>query len=328
MVNVYVPFGTNSIAIPEYFKLLDQISKLSYNEAIVCGDFNLPSIHWTYDDEIPGILIPDNVNGYLEEEFVTANALLGLSQVLVQPNNRNHLDLVFVSNFDIIYCSEPLIEERFDKPSRFHHPVIINLLIDQNIQDSTFYNYGRTNLKNTRSKLSETEFEIISEKDINIEIWEDNYVASAKIDRNFRKLSDILIGCTPLKSVKRKWTDKHPWLQNNSAYEETKLVKKEAHAIFLRSPSEINKTNYKKACKDNFDAYDNARITYLNKALDETRGTTNDFFKIMKGSPGRDLPPTMNFKDEPFTGARRNEQIASHLSSSFLTDPPSFGRNR
>lgn len=154
LLNIYVPYGT------------EQIRKLSYTEAIICGDFNCPSIRWEYDDEIPGILPANFVNGNLEEEFVAANALLGLSQILAQPENRNHLDLVFALNFDMVYCSSPLNEEMFDYPSRFHDPIIINLFIEQEDELESYHSHGRTNLKETKAALIVTPFEQIEESDI------------------------------------------------------------------------------------------------------------------------------------------------------------------
>lgn len=158
LVNIYVPHGTNDRSIPEYFKLVEHINGLGYTEAIICGDFNMPSIHWEYDDILPGTLTPIDIIGDLEEEFISANALIGLSQIAPPPVNRNHLDLVFALNVDKTYCSHPLNEELFDRPSRFHDPIIINLALSQLNNNVTFSNFGRTNLKQTKTKLNNTIF--------------------------------------------------------------------------------------------------------------------------------------------------------------------------
>lgn len=96
VVNIYIPFGTNSQSVPEYLKIIDGIG-ISYDEVIICGDFNLPNIRWEFDEEISGLMIPASVHGALEQEFVEATAFCGLNQILEQPDDRNHLDLAFVT---------------------------------------------------------------------------------------------------------------------------------------------------------------------------------------------------------------------------------------
>lgn len=76
--------------------------------------------------KLPGLLTPTYVEGELEEDFVASNALLNLAQILEQPEDRNHLDLVFVANTDNFHCTLPIQEEFFDDISRFHIPILIN----------------------------------------------------------------------------------------------------------------------------------------------------------------------------------------------------------
>lgn len=126
VVNIYVPFGTNNVSIVEYQKMLEQIKQIKCKQLVVCGDFNCPRIRWGYDDEIPGLMIPTSVDGGLEELFVECNAVAGLSQILEQPENRNHLDLAFCTDFDLAHCTFPVFDACLDYPSRFHAPFLIN----------------------------------------------------------------------------------------------------------------------------------------------------------------------------------------------------------
>lgn len=78
------------------------------------------------------------------------------------------------------------------------------------------------------------------------------------------------------------------------------------------------------ACKTNFTAYDKAKSAYLFKVLDNTRGSTQEFFKIMKRSSGA-LPTTMFYENIPYSGEALTLKMSEILSSSFLENVPSFG---
>lgn len=149
---------------------------MDYNELIICGDFNLPKIRWRYDMKLPGLLTPTYVEGVLEQDFVASK-----SQILEQPEDRNHLDLVFVANIDNFHCTLPIQEEFFYDISRFHIPILINCQIAQATESQSERNLGRINLKLTKKALKGINFELISEEDIFDELWNDNYVATAEI---------------------------------------------------------------------------------------------------------------------------------------------------
>lgn len=53
-----------------------------------------------------------------------------MTQILKQPQDRNHLDLAFVHNTELSFCSLPNEYEIFDKSSRFRSPFIINYHIE------------------------------------------------------------------------------------------------------------------------------------------------------------------------------------------------------
>lgn len=232
-----------------------------------------------------------------------------------------------MNKVELSFCSFPIDYELFDSPSRFHIPFIINYHVEKITDPITERNFGRTNLGKTRVALRNVAFEEITEDDAFIEQWEDNYLATVKIERNIKKLINILNVFTPLKRVRSTWIDKHPWLGSSKQYELTNTLKKEAHRNNLLFPSEINLERYKSACRANFEAYDLARTSYLERVLDETRSSTNVFYKIMKSgsTSSKDLPPTMSFKGNLVRGNDRLSKIAEFLGSSFLSEVPDFG---
>lgn len=198
--------------------MLDQIDS-SYDEIIICGDFNLPNIRWNYDNEISGLMVPTSVQGNLEEEFVENSAFIGLSQILEQPDDRNHLDLAFVLNLEKYHCTWPVADDLFDHPSRFHLPFLVNCQVSFEEQ-VLVRNTGRINLKRTKKALSSISFEQISEEDIFEELWSDNYRATAKIHRNIEKFEHITTSLyTPLVKSRDTWLDKQPWLRGDRVYE-------------------------------------------------------------------------------------------------------------
>lgn len=59
--------------------------------------------------------------------------------------------------------------------------------------------------------------------------------------------------------------------------------------------------------------------------LDDTKGSTSEFYNIIKGSSSKTLPETMTYKGAQITGNRRYECFSDFLGSTFLTDIPDFG---
>lgn len=324
IINIYVPYGTNLVSIPEYLMLLELISELQTTDIIICGDFNLPTIRWEYDDEIPGALLPEYTDTDLDEKFAASNAILGLYQVLPQPIDRNHLDLVFTTDINKTLTSLPIEEEKLDKRSRYHIPFLIHYLVEEEEEVYLTKNLGRINLKKSNKQLKREPFSKISDEDIFSEAWGDTYDATIKIDSNIKKLIKIQNDNTPTIKVKTVWTDRHPWL-NDKKYQLTKVTKRKAHNLHMLHPNEVNMTNYKKACRENQSMYHELKDKYLKKALDETKGSTGEFFKVMRGNTNKDVPNTMKYNGKLVQGEKRFEKLAEFLGNSFLLDPPSFG---
>lgn len=141
-------------------------------------------------------------------------------------------------------------------------------------------------MKKTNIKLKRETFESISEEDIFSEAWNDTYDATAKIESNLNKLIKIQNDLTPTIKVKTDWIERHPWL-NDKQYRHTKREKTKAHKEFISNPNEVNSSNYKLACRLNFDAFHDLRSKYLLKVMDETKGSTREFFKLIKGSTSK-----------------------------------------
>lgn len=240
----------NLHSIPEYLNVLEQIG--SYDEVLICGDFNLPNIRWDFDDDISGLMVPTSVEGTLEEEFVEGTAFFGLHQILEQPSDRNHLDLAFVTDVKKFNCIIPIPEDLFDRPSRFHHPFVISLNVTLG-EPTVTKNVSRLNLKKTRTALARCTFESVSEEDIFSELWSDNYVATAKLDRNVEKLAKIVDLFTPTTKTRESWLDKQPWLRGDKAL--SLKERKRANDVMNLLGDEASITSYKQACRVNFAAF-------------------------------------------------------------------------
>lgn len=263
------------------------------------------------------------MHGALELEFVEATAFCGLNQILEQPDDRNHLDLAFVTSLDKCHCTWPLHEDLFDNPSRFHLPFIINCQVEL-IEPLVVRNMGRLNLKKSKSALSRSLFESVTEDDIFSEQWNDNYVATAKLDRNIGVFARIVEMFTPMVRRRVSWLDKQPWLRGDKAYESSLKKKKKANRVMLLLKDEASIAQYRAACRLNYAAFDAAKTSYMKSVLDDTRGSTREFFNIMKQGSSS-LPVTMFYGDESFSGVALNEKMAEFLGSSFLKDVPAFG---
>lgn len=63
----------------------------------------------------------------------------------------------------------------------------------------------------------------------------------------------------------------------------------------------------------------------MEKVINDSKGSTREFYKILKGGSGNILPPTMYKRELTFTGDERLSELAAFLGSSFLKNVPSFG---
>lgn len=103
MINVYSPFGYPTESNLEIDLLLTKIEKMNKEDTIIVGDFNMPSIKWSPDLELPGVFLPKGSSS--DELFINTLFDHDLKQIAMPPAGRNHLNLALVSNEKTSHCN-------------------------------------------------------------------------------------------------------------------------------------------------------------------------------------------------------------------------------
>lgn len=138
-----------------------------------------------------------------------------------------------------------------------------------------------------------------------------------------------MIKFTPIKKTSSDWNTRHPWLRDSKTYAESLRLKKLALIFLTANADEPNKRIYQEACRANFIAYDDARRLLMDKALDNTKGSTREFYSVMKTGNKRKkcLPDLMTYNQVYVKDRFKLEKIAQHLGSNFLNNVPDLGNS-
>lgn len=327
-LNIYAPFGLSHASNVEIRKLLFKIEPIQKTDVIMIGDFNMPTVKWIQDPELPGMFLP--LGGENEDLFISTIFDHDLKQIAPPPQGRNHLDLAFVSNENTSHCTYPIPEETIDRTSIRHAPIVINFLLHEESRDRIkFMNYGRMNLNKSKRDLDLCTFEQVSDDEALLEQWHVNLRATNKLSENIKKIQQIVVRNTPVKKIQQSWLSRHPWLRNSEAYNQSNNFKITAEKRYRKDASEVNRGIYKRACVVNSAIYENERTAFLNKVLDETKGNTKEFFSLMKSCTNMrgDTPETMLFEGSYVKGEEKLKAFAKQLGSCFKQDAPSLGNN-
>lgn len=124
LINVYSPFGYPVKSNREFGLLLGKIEPLHIkDDLLIVGDFNMPSVKWFPDPELPGVFVPMGNSG--DEIFINTLFDNDLKQIATPPTGRNHLYLTLILNESTSHCSYPINEETLDRSSLRHFPFIL-----------------------------------------------------------------------------------------------------------------------------------------------------------------------------------------------------------
>lgn len=297
VVNIYSPFGFVGESNIELGVLLRGVEALHKTDIILLGDFNMPSLKWRADIELPGVFIP--FGNESTELFINTFFDHNLMQILEPPTSRNHLDLAFVGDINSFHCTYPIAEELLDRVSTRHSPFVANYqIVTEIVEKITYLNFGRTNLRKSKKDIAGSAFVLATEEEAMMEQWSDNTHATSKIVGNMERIKDIVVRNTPVKKVGRSWVSKHPWLKNSKDYERSNSLKIVAKKNYQDDPSELNKQIYGRACSFNSEIYNRERELFMLKSIDETKGNTYEFYALMKSGTRvrRETPESMLYE--------------------------------
>lgn len=327
LLNIYSPFGFSDISNIELDRILKLIEPLYKTNLLIIGDFNMPTVRWMPDSELPGVFLP--MGNESDEPFIETLFENDLKQIAEHPVGRNHLDLALVSDDSTTHCTYPVEEEMLDRMSVRHSPFVLNLQIANDINESvTYMNFGRTKLGETKRDLQRCVFLLATDGDALLEQWHENNRATGKIEINIAKLKRIVTKNTPLKKVKKNWLTRHPWLRNSKEYERSLIHKNNSRKNYVSDPTDVNRDIYKRSCVVNSDIYERERSKFLNDVMNETKGNTAEFFTLIKNcnNERNELPDSMLFKGVYLKGDNKLRALASSVGELFHTESSINGR--
>lgn len=334
IVNIYFPFGLNAESIDGLVFLLSKMENIPRSDTIIVGDFNMPNLGWSENHDRPGSYLPvsapqaalDDTSLRFADIFFNAD----LAQIVPPPSGRNHLDLAFVNELTAFHCSPPLEEEQIDRTSVRHSPMVVFYQVENMIIDRVkTLNLGRTDLTKSKSDLEQASFSAISEELAWFENMSGNTQATYLIERNLLLIRDIVIRNTPIKRTDNTWLSKHPWLRGSREYEIAHRNKAIAKRSYDHDPTAENRDIYRRASFFTSSIFERERSSFISKVVDESSGTTREFYQLMKGSSNtrRDTPETMMFKGVYVSREAKLLAFADQLSSCFLHSPPHLGQD-
>ena len=124
IVGIYLPPNSDTLLYRKHSDAVQRVidSSSDKDTIILLGDYNLPFLLWSFDDDINGYL-PSNASSEQEVALTESISACGLVQInsVVNRNNRI-LDLVFTSSADTIEISQPTLPLL---PTDDHHPPLL-----------------------------------------------------------------------------------------------------------------------------------------------------------------------------------------------------------
>lgn len=131
------------------------------DSVMVMGDFNLPDISWSTDDENDTVLLPSNVVSDKDVIVLDGMNSLGLAQIC-GIRCRNQLDLIFTNIFDDLVVAESVREL---KPTSAHHcPIQVGWLISNSplvTPRVEVFDFAKTDVISLRSALQSTDWAML-----------------------------------------------------------------------------------------------------------------------------------------------------------------------
>lgn len=132
-INIYSPFGCMEESNADFITLLSLVERISRNETLILDHFNMSSVKWIQDDEIPSSFLPQGDANSVS--FTEAIFDQNLSQIVPPPVGRNHLDIALVDDVTAFHVSSPTDEESLDRASIRHAPFVINYHVEKKVTD-------------------------------------------------------------------------------------------------------------------------------------------------------------------------------------------------
>ncbi|XP_058828357.1 uncharacterized protein LOC131688202 [Topomyia yanbarensis] len=309
-------------------KLLNHIDDRT--RVVVLGDYNLPLLRWSFDDEI-GCFIPNNASSEHELLLVETMIASGLQQVNYLTNDNGRLlDLAFLSSasdFEILEPPVPLM-----KLDRHHHPfvLIIETLYGSPVIDDVdvWYDFNQCDYDELNARISNINW---------IEILSLGTLDEA-VDRFYRELDLIFQQHVPLRRRKRSCTNKRLWWNDEMRNLRNRLRK--ARKRFFRKRGKDDKS-FVRDLERQFQSLNASCFrSYVLRLESNMKDEPKQFWAYLQNKTStRGFPENVNYRDRTSTTPAESANLFSSyfqsvlsnnphpLSESYLSSLPTFSLN-
>ncbi|XP_055643865.1 uncharacterized protein LOC129780031 [Toxorhynchites rutilus septentrionalis] len=292
---------------------------LDTDSIVVVGDYNLPYLSWTFDEDINSYL-PSNASTEAELVFTETIAASGLHQINTLRNSNNRiLDLAFVNDS----CNAEIIEPPFPllKLDARHKPFVLRIQLDvcsQQVPDDSCddpdFDFKRCDFTALNNLLSGVDWnEIIGAESTNC--------ATAVF---YEKVYEILRDNVPRKRICQAPSFKHSWW--TSELRRLRNSVRKARKVYFREKSSDAKEKLKllEAC------YSECRIaafrSYTDRIESNLKQNPKSFWSYVKSrKSGSHIPENVSYGDLTATTPEEAANLfANFFRSVHSDDPPAF----
>ncbi|XP_055623143.1 uncharacterized protein LOC129766593 [Toxorhynchites rutilus septentrionalis] len=292
---------------------------LDTDSIVVVGDYNLPYLSWTFDEDINSYL-PSNASTEAELVFTETIAASGLHQINTLRNSNNRiLDLAFVNDS----CNAEIIEPPFPllKLDAHHKPFVLRIQLvvcSQQVPDDSCddpdFDFKRCDFTALNNLLSGVDWnEIIGVESTNC--------ATAVF---YEKVYEILRDNVPRKRRCQAPSFKHSWW--TSELRRLRNSVRKARKVYFREKSSHVKEKLKhlEAC------YSECRIaafrSYTDRIGSNLKQNPKSFWSYVKSrKSGSHIPENVSYGDLTATTPEEAANLfANFFRSVHSDDPPAF----
>jgi len=274
---VYIRLESDPIVYTRHAESVQQILDLaeSSDTVLVLGDYKLPYLVWTFDDDVNGYL---PINASAEQEIALTEPMLavGLCQINDLTNiNGRLLDLVFVNNPDSFEIIEPpsaiLKIDPHHKPFvlKFDHFNHVGISPDQQNEEFEF-DFKRCDFDVLNARISSVDWTHV----LNV-----NSVDIAA-SRFYDVLYEIIHENVPKRRRRTCHLNRHPWWNANLRTLRNRLRK--ARTRYFRRRTAENKLNLQTIEDEYARQLDESFHDYLNRIQTNIKHDSSSFWSFIK----------------------------------------------
>lgn len=273
--NAYIPPVSSAEIYSSHLAAIHSIATDPEDVLIIVGDFNLPHVQWTMDDDV--ISIPTAFESQHASDFITGLLDLGVYQVNSIRNSKDRLlDLFFTNDFTNISIDHAKPLSRVDE---YHPPILATFewhtaMSDTTSQPTKTFNWKRANFTAMNEHLANVDFAALF----------DGKSLTEKVSSLHSVLNDAVKKYIPPVIVRRR--TKLPW--NNKKLQNLKNRKNKAWKRFKVTG---DKHQFDKAF-EKFDGLNTALYNgYVDKLKLSLKSDPSSFWRFVNSKKSTDNQP-------------------------------------